>query len=233
MQRIYNFGARKFALVGTGPIGCCPQQRKGSSSADCNATTNSICVQYVNGVASLLEEMKSELRDMNYSLFNSSRALMEYIENPENYGMKTCYTILDFSLISYQKANDVCTVIGFTEVKAACCGLGDLHAKVACFPVSSLCYNRSNHIFWDLFHPTETTAKFLAATFFKGSSPYVHPINVKQLSDLWNKDVFLSYMVTRNSDNIEMANKCKKQKYAHQKDSEQSNIRKYQENFQN
>ena len=75
--------------------------------------------------------MKSELSDMNYSLFNSSRALMDYIENPDTYGMKTRYSILEFfSLISYQKETDFVHGYRIYLVKAACCGLGDLHAKV-------------------------------------------------------------------------------------------------------
>ena len=133
---------------------------------------------------------------MNYSLFNSSRALMDYID-PDTYGL----------IISYEKSTDgLWVVIGFTGVKAACCRIGDLNAKVACFPISSLYDNRSNHIFWDLFYPTEIAPKFLTTTFFKGSLSYVHPINVKQLSGVSNKDVFLSYKGPKNLGSIEMTN---------------------------
>ena len=72
-------------------------------------------------------------------------------------------------------------VEGFVEVKAACCGLGDLNAKIACLPISSYCSNRKDHIFWDLFHPTEATAERLTSTAFDGSVPYVYPMNIRQL----------------------------------------------------
>ena len=153
---MYNLAARKFAFVSTGPIGCCPQQRKNSSSADCNARTNSISSQYGNGVASLLAEMKSEVGDMSYSFFNSSSTLMEYIESPDAYGLKTYHILFWISRWSLVKKKLIlCMVLAFTEVKAACCGIGDLNAVIACLPVSRLCHNRTGHIFWDLYHPTE------------------------------------------------------------------------------
>ncbi|XP_020256765.1 GDSL esterase/lipase At5g55050-like isoform X2 [Asparagus officinalis] len=158
LKRIYNLGARKIIFVGTGPIGCCPQQRENSTSGECSARTNSISAQYDSGVASLLHEMKSEFNDMNYSFFNSSSTLMEYIESPDAHG--------------------------FTDVKAACCGIGNLNALIACLPVSRLCEDRTSYVFWDLYHPTEATARLLTETMFSGSRPYVFPINVKQLGDL-------------------------------------------------
>lgn len=113
---------------------------------------------YAQAASALLQEMKSELSGMNYSFFNSTITLNEYLETPAKYG--------------------------FTEVKAACCGLGNLNAKIACTPISIMCSNRSNHVFWDLFHPSQTTAGLLTSTFFEGSPPYVYPINMKQLSYL-------------------------------------------------
>uniref|UniRef100_N1QQB8 GDSL esterase/lipase n=1 Tax=Aegilops tauschii TaxID=37682 RepID=N1QQB8_AEGTA len=68
------------------------------------------------------------------------------------------------------------------KAKAACCGLGDMNAKIACTPLSSYCANRSDHVFWDFYHPTEATAQKLTATAFDGSAPFIFPINVRQLS---------------------------------------------------
>lgn len=75
-------------------------------------------------------------------------------------------------------------MIGFTEVKAACCGLGDLNAKIGCTPISTYCSNRKDHIFWDFYHPTEATAGMLASTAFDGAQPYAYPMNIRQLSAL-------------------------------------------------
>ncbi|XP_020091340.1 GDSL esterase/lipase At5g55050 [Ananas comosus] len=158
LKRIYNLGARKFAFIGTGPIGCCPSMRKQNKTEGCNQEANDMSVLYNKGVTSLLQNMATDFGDMSYSFFDTSLALLEYIQQPATYG--------------------------FAEVKAACCGLGDLNAKIACIPISTYCANRSDHIFWDFYHPTETTAGMLSSTAFDESAPYVYPMNIRQLAAL-------------------------------------------------
>ena len=70
---------------------------------------------------------------------------------------------------------------GFNEIESACCGLGDLKAKVPCVPISKYCSNRKDHVFWDLYHPTEATARIFVDTLFDGPSQYCIPMNVRQL----------------------------------------------------
>ena len=72
-------------------------------------------------------------------------------------------------------------VTGYAQVKAACCGLGDNNAMYRCGRVSTVCPNRTNHMFWDLVHPTETTSRKLTGIAFDGSPPLVSPINVRKL----------------------------------------------------
>ena len=72
-------------------------------------------------------------------------------------------------------------LIGFNEVKSACCGLGTLRAKVPCLPIAEFCSNRRDHAFWDLFHPSEAVARMLVDTLFDGPPPNTIPINVRQL----------------------------------------------------
>ncbi|XP_028553658.1 GDSL esterase/lipase At5g55050-like [Dendrobium catenatum] len=157
-QRIYNIGARKFSFIGTGPVGCCPALRSQSKTGECKEVANLVSHLYNEEIIFLLHEMKSQFSDMNYSFFNTYIALLEIIQMPFNHG--------------------------FTEVKAACCGIGDLNAKVACTPFSHYCSNRTSHIFWDYYHPTEATAGILTAEIFDGSAPHVYPINMRQLGAL-------------------------------------------------
>ncbi|KAG0483956.1 hypothetical protein HPP92_012040 [Vanilla planifolia] len=158
LKGIYNIGARRIVFIGVGPLGCTPSQRRKSDAESCDDVANSVADLFNQAVASLLQEMKSQNSDMNYSFYNTSLALLEIIQRPSNYG--------------------------FSEVKAACCGLGELNAKVACTPISSYCSNRRNHVFWDFVHPTEATARIIAADLFDGSSPHVFPLNLRQLSAL-------------------------------------------------
>ncbi|KAF7075518.1 hypothetical protein CFC21_080291 [Triticum aestivum] len=156
LQSLYNLGARKVLFLGTGPVGCTPSLREMSSTKVCSAVANAMAVQYNKAAEGVLSGMAAQHPDLHYALFDSSAALLRYIDQPAEYG--------------------------FVEAKAACCGLGDMNAKIACTPLSSYCANRSDHVFWDFYHPTEATARMLTATAFDGSAPFIFPINVKQLS---------------------------------------------------
>jgi len=70
---------------------------------------------------------------------------------------------------------------GFVNVKGACCGLGELNAQIPCLPVSSICSNRQDHVFWDAFHPTEAASRIFVDEIFKGPSKFISPINMEQL----------------------------------------------------
>ena len=52
-----------------------------------------------------------------------------------------------------------------------------------------MCPDRTDHVFWDLVHPTETTARKHTAVAFAGDAPLVSPVNVRLLCTV--------YIVTR------------------------------------
>ncbi|KAF7040614.1 LOW QUALITY PROTEIN: hypothetical protein CFC21_050508 [Triticum aestivum] len=155
LQSLYNLGARKVLFLG-GPVGCTPSLRELSSTKDCSALANAMAVQCNKAAEAVLSGMSAQHQGLQYALFDSSAALLRYIDQPAAYG--------------------------FAEAKAACCGLGDMHAKIAYTPLSHYCANRSDHVFWDFYHPTEATAQKLTSTAFDGSAPFIFPINIRQLS---------------------------------------------------
>ncbi|XP_038685389.1 GDSL esterase/lipase At5g55050-like [Tripterygium wilfordii] len=155
LKRLHANGARKFFSAGVGPIGCTPSQRVKNETQVCNEELNSWVVNYNQVLKSMLEQLKQELQDINYSYFDTYTVLNNIVQNPTNYG--------------------------FSEVKAACCGRGDLRAKIPCVPVAKYCPNRRDHLFWDLYHPTEAAANILVDTIFDGPSDYSFPMNLRQL----------------------------------------------------
>ncbi|XP_059442635.1 GDSL esterase/lipase At5g55050-like [Corylus avellana] len=155
LKRIHSYGTRKFVIAGVGAIGCCPSQRNKNKTEECNEETNNLSVKYNQALTSMLQGLKSELKDINYSYINTYSLLQNFIQKPSTYG--------------------------FTEVKAACCGLGNLNAKVACLPIATYCSNRRDHVFWDLYHPTEAAHRIIADNIFDGPSQYTFPLNVRQL----------------------------------------------------
>lgn len=158
LKKIYSFGARKFVIGGVGSIGCTPSLRNQNRIVknDCNDEANNWVVKYNEGLKSMLHDLqKLELKDMIYSYVDLFNIFASFLQNPANYG--------------------------FVEVKSACCGLGNLRADVPCVPVSKFCSNRTNHIFWDLYHPSEAAAHIFVDIVYSGSAPYALPINVDQL----------------------------------------------------
>ncbi|TQD89581.1 hypothetical protein C1H46_024878 [Malus baccata] len=153
LQRIHALGAQKFVVVGTGPVGCCPSQRD-SNTEECNDGANSLSVMYNEALKSMLQQLKPAL-GISYTFFDAYTVLTNIIQNAASYG--------------------------FTEVKAACCGIGKLNAMGPCLPVASLCSNRRDHVFWDFYHPTQATHGIIVDKLFDGPSEYSSPMTVKEL----------------------------------------------------
>ncbi|XWS11234.1 hypothetical protein CRYUN_Cryun38cG0066700 [Craigia yunnanensis] len=151
----YSFGARKFFVSGIPAIGCVPAQRVKTKTQECNEELNFWSVKYNEGLKAMLKGLKSEFQGINYSYFDIYSIMQNILQKPSAYG--------------------------FNEIKAACCGLGNLKAQVPCVPISTYCSNRKDHVFWDLYHPTEATARIVVDTLFDGPSQYSVPMNLRQL----------------------------------------------------
>ncbi|KAI3768985.1 hypothetical protein L6452_00081 [Arctium lappa] len=155
LKTLYGLGARKVAVTGVGEIGCCPVQRKMNKTGECNVELNYWSAKYNDGLKIMLEGLKCDSPGLNYAYFDTYGAMANLFEKPDTYG--------------------------FTEIKKACCGLGNLNADVPCIPISTYCSNRNNHVFWDLYHPTEAVSNMFSDLLYNGSQEYTLPMNVKQL----------------------------------------------------
>ncbi|KAL8469959.1 hypothetical protein ACS0TY_032720 [Phlomoides rotata] len=158
LKSIYGVGGRKFLIIGLSPIGCAPKQRHQIAANACNEEVNYWSKKYNEGLTQMLPELQSELKDFHYSYFDIYTLFLEFVQNPTTYG--------------------------FTEVKSACCGLGKLRAGVPCTPLSLYCPDRSSHLFWDIYHPTEAAARMFVDKLFDASATYASPITLQQLITL-------------------------------------------------
>ncbi|KAM0010873.1 putative triacylglycerol lipase [Helianthus debilis subsp. tardiflorus] len=155
LKQMYGLGARKFVVSGVGVIGCCPAQRKPNNNSECNLEANYGSTKYNDGLKALLNELKLESSDMHYTYFDTYNVMSDLIQRPETYGI--------------------------TEIKEACCGFGNLKADVPCIPLADYCPNRKDHLFWDLYHLTESTYNIFASFLYNGSQQVTTPMNVEQL----------------------------------------------------
>ncbi|PKI74444.1 hypothetical protein CRG98_005208 [Punica granatum] len=164
---LFNLGARKFGIVSIPPIGCCPYARLQNTTTTgglpgCLTELNDDAQAFQLMVASLLEGLKYELNhEFKYSLGDVYTMTNIMLGNPGKFG-------------------------GFKDAVMACCGKGQLNAKKPCniSENPNLCPNRSEYVFWDMFHPTEHAAGLVAETLYDGFSPIVVPMNFSQLAQI-------------------------------------------------
>lgn len=88
-QRLYNVGARKFVIVGIGLIGCTPSERNAKKGEECNEEINRWSTKYSGALVSILKNLKSELKDVIYSYFDSYSAMDNIVRKPASYGIYT------------------------------------------------------------------------------------------------------------------------------------------------
>ncbi|PWA54270.1 SGNH hydrolase-type esterase domain-containing protein [Artemisia annua] len=158
LKMLYGLGARKMVVSGVGAIGCYPAQRKTNSTGECIVETNYWSARYNEGLKIMLQDLKSELLEMNYVYFDMYGAMINLFQNAQTYG--------------------------FTDIKDACCGLGNLNADAPCIPTSNYCPNRKNYVFWDLLHLTEVVGSMFVDIIYSGTLEYAVPINMRQLIDV-------------------------------------------------
>ncbi|KAL5705036.1 hypothetical protein ACHQM5_023387 [Ranunculus cassubicifolius] len=161
LTRLYNMDARKFVLGNVGPIGCIPYQKSINqlSESQCVALPNKLAVQYNGRLKDLLTELNENLPDAHFLHANVYDLVVELITNYRKYG--------------------------FTSSTEACCGNGgQLAGIVPCGPTSNVCSDRTKHVFWDPYHPSEAANLIIAKQLIDGGTKYISPINLRQLRDL-------------------------------------------------
>ncbi|KAJ0779474.1 putative triacylglycerol lipase [Helianthus annuus] len=158
IKRLYGMQARKLVVTGVGVIGCCPARRKETATSECKVEANDWSTKYNDGLKLLLQDLKLDLSEINYSYFDTYGVMNNIIQNPQPYGI--------------------------IETKEACCGLGNMKADVPCIPIATYCSNRRDHLFWDRVHPTEIVSSLFANLLYNGTQEVTFPINVEQLAKL-------------------------------------------------
>lgn len=159
MQRLYELGARRVLVTGTGPLGCVPAElaqrsRNGECSPDLQAAASLFNPQLTN----MLLSLNSQLGDNVFIAANTQLTHYNFINNPQDFG--------------------------FVTSKVACCGQGPYNGLGLCTPLSNLCPNRDIYAFWDPFHPSERANRIIVQQIFSGSLDYMNPMNLSTIMAL-------------------------------------------------
>lgn len=86
-QRLYDLGARRVIVTGTGPLGCVPAElalrsRDGSCAAELMKAADLFNPQLVHIVRDLNSQIGSDV----FTVANAQRMHFDYISNPQAYG---------------------------------------------------------------------------------------------------------------------------------------------------
>ncbi|KAL0716447.1 hypothetical protein Bca4012_065769 [Brassica carinata] len=159
LRKMYDLGARRVLVTGTGPMGCVPAElAQRSRSGECSTELQRAASLFNPQLVQMINDLNSEVGSSAFIAANTQQMHMDFISDPQAYG--------------------------FVTSKVACCGQGPYNGIGLCTPLSNLCPNRDLFAFWDPFHPSEKASRIIAQQILNGSPEYMHPMNLSTILTL-------------------------------------------------
>ncbi|KAL0390862.1 UNVERIFIED_CONTAM: GDSL esterase/lipase [Sesamum calycinum] len=161
-RRLYDLGARRVLVTGTGPLGCVPAElATRSTNGECAAEPQRAAAIFNPLLVQMIGALNQEIGSNIFVAVNAMEMQNDFITNPQAFG--------------------------FITSKVACCGQGPYNGVGLCTVLSNLCPNRDVYAFWDPFHPTERANRFIVRTILTGSDKYMYPMNLSTIMALDSK----------------------------------------------
>ncbi|MBA0623236.1 hypothetical protein Godav_008709 [Gossypium davidsonii] len=161
LQALYNYGARKFALIGVGQIGCSPNElaQYSGDGKTCVERINAANRIFNDKLKGLVDQFNNANSDAKFIYINAYGIFQDITSNPATYGFKV--------------------------TNAGCCGVGRNNGQITCLPAQTPCPNRNEYLFWDAFHPTEAANVIIGRRSYSAqSSSDAYPIDIRRLAQL-------------------------------------------------
>ncbi|KAJ3706358.1 hypothetical protein LUZ61_010063 [Rhynchospora tenuis] len=156
LGRLYELGARRVIVTGTGPLGCVPAELAlRSRDGNCDMELMRAASLFNPQLVQIINELNREIGSDVFVAANAYQMHFDYISNPQAFG--------------------------FVTAKVACCGQGPYNGIGLCTPASNVCPDRNAYAFWDPFHPTEKANRLIVSQIFSGSTDYMHPMNLSAI----------------------------------------------------
>ncbi|XP_042031753.1 GDSL esterase/lipase At5g33370-like isoform X1 [Salvia splendens] len=156
LHRLYNLGARRVLVTGTGPLGCVPAElAQHSRNGECAAELMRAAALFNPQLVQMLDQLNRKFGANVFIAANTNQMHLDFISNPQQFG--------------------------FVTSKIACCGQGPYNGVGLCTPLSNLCPNRDAYVFWDPFHPSERANRLIVQQILTGSNTYMHPMNLSTI----------------------------------------------------
>ncbi|KAH0714449.1 hypothetical protein KY285_007231 [Solanum tuberosum] len=156
LMNVYDLGARRVIVTGTGPLGCVPAElAQRSRNGECSPELQQAAALFNPQLMQMLQGLNRELGSNVFIAANTQQMHTNFITNPQAYG--------------------------FITSKVACCGQGPYNGLGLCTPLSNLCPNRDVYAFWDPFHPSEKANKIIVQQIMSGTTEFMNPMNLSTI----------------------------------------------------
>ncbi|KAL1350446.1 hypothetical protein HN51_014513 [Arachis hypogaea] len=153
LRRLYDIGARRVLVTGTGPLGCVPAElAQRSRNGECATDLQEAAALFNPQLVQIIGQLNSEIGSNIFIGANTQQMSNNFITNP--------------------------TAYGFVTSKVACCGQGPYNGIGLCTVLSNLCPNRDAYAFWDPFHPSERANSIIVQQILSGTTEYMYPFNL-------------------------------------------------------
>ncbi|XP_057801898.1 GDSL esterase/lipase At5g33370-like isoform X1 [Salvia miltiorrhiza] len=156
LHKLYDLGARRVLVTGTGPLGCVPAElAQRSRTGECSAELMRAAGLFNPQLVQMLDSLNSEIGTHVFVAANTQQMHMDFISDPQAFG--------------------------FVTSKIACCGQGPYNGIGLCTTLSNLCPNRDLYAFWDPFHPSERANRIIVQQILSGDTNYMKPMNLSTI----------------------------------------------------
>ncbi|CAO2832382.1 unnamed protein product [Amaranthus hypochondriacus] len=158
LTKLYNLGARKFAIAGLGAMGCIPSILAQSPTGKCSDAVNALVQPFNANVNTMINNLNTKLPAAKFIYIDIANMFRDILTRPASYG--------------------------FRVIDRGCCGIGRNQGQITCLPFETPCMNREEYVFWDAFHPTSHVNVILGQRAFNGGTDVAYPMNIQQLAAL-------------------------------------------------
>ncbi|KAK9743330.1 hypothetical protein RND81_03G232700 [Saponaria officinalis] len=159
LKKLYDVGARKFAILTVYSIGCTPVIKSIAKTQRCVQMVNKAAHYYNIQLINLLDQLKPNLPGFEFVVVNTYKIVRDIIKNPD--------------------------IRGFRNVTSPCCELKEIipGVGVSCKAGGAVCQDRSRYVFFDGQHNTETVNAVIAAKAFASNrKSEAYPFNLQKLA---------------------------------------------------
>ncbi|PKA64621.1 GDSL esterase/lipase [Apostasia shenzhenica] len=158
IKTLYNYGARKVAIIGVGQIGCSPNElaQLSTDGVTCVDRINSAIQIFNRKLVGLLNEFNG-LDGAHFTYVNAYGIFQDILRNTANNGLRV--------------------------TNRGCCGVGRNNGQITCLPYQTPCPNRREYLFWDAFHPSEAANILIGRRSYSAqSSSDAYPLDIRRLA---------------------------------------------------